>query len=65
MGLSPTYTCVVCGYSIDPKSQGAIRQAVVWLKGTSKTVVQVVAESHLYRHAVCTSKSELDQLELF
>lgn len=65
MGLSPTYTCTVCGLSIDPKSQGAIRQAVVWLKGTSKTVVGVVAESHLYRHAVCTSPSDLEQLELF
>jgi hypothetical protein len=65
MGLSPTYTCVICGYSVDPKSQGVIRQAVVWLKGTSRTVVEVVAESHQYRHAVCTTKQDLEQLELF
>lgn len=65
MGMSPTYTCIVCGFGVDPKSQGVIRQAVVWLKGTSRTVVEVVAESHQYRHAVCTSKSDLEQLELF
>lgn len=65
MGLSPTYTCVVCGLSVDPKSQGVIRQAIVWLKGTSRTVVEVVAENYKYRHAVCTSKSDLEQLELF
>lgn len=55
----------MCGLSVDPKSQGVIRQAVVWLKGTSRTVVEIVAESHHYRHAVCTTKGQLEQLELF
>ena len=50
---------------MDPKSQGVIRQAVVWLKGTSRTVVEVVAESYQYRHAVCTNKEQMEQLELF
>lgn len=65
MGLSPTFTCVVCGLGVDPKAQSVIRQAVVWLKGTSRTVVEVVAESHQYRHAVCANKKDMEQLELF
>lgn len=65
MNLPPLFTCVVCGYGIDPKSQGVIRQAVVWLKGTSRTVHEVVNEDYRYRHIVCTTKNDLQQLEMF
>lgn len=65
MPLPPLFTCVVCGLSVDPKSQGVIRQAVVWMKGTSRTVYEVVNEDYRYRHVVCTSKADLDQMELF
>lgn len=65
MAFSPTFSCVVCGNSVDPRSQTVIRQAIVWLKGTSKTVVEVVAENYQYRHAVCTTKKDFEQLEMF
>lgn len=65
MGLPPLYKCVVCDYPIDPKSNTVIRQATVWLKGTSRTVHEVVSETYQYRHLVCTSKKDLEQLELF
>ena len=65
MAFSSTFKCVVCGIGIDPKSTSVIRQATVWLKGTSKTVVEVVAENHLYRHVVCTSPNDYKQLEIF
>lgn len=57
------YTCVVCGYSVDPKSNGVVRKAIVWLKGSSRTVAEVVAEEYQYRHVVCMKKGDYLQTE--
>lgn len=61
MPMPALYKCQICDQPLDPKSPNSLRQAVVWLKGTSKTVAHVVEEDFRYRHSFCMNKSEYEE----
>lgn len=60
MSMPALYKCQICDQELDPKSPNSLRQAVVWLKGTSKTVVYVVEEDYRYRHAFCMKRADYE-----
>ena len=62
MAIPPLYKCQICDIEIDPKSPNSVRQAVVWLKGTSRTVAHIITEDYRYQHTFCMSKENYDQL---
>lgn len=52
-GLPPLYSCIVCNQPIDTGSSLTLRTATVWLKGSGKTVYEVIEERWIYRHEFC------------
>lgn len=61
MAIAPIYKCQICDQELDPKSPNSLRQAVVWLKGSTKTVVHIVEEDYRYRHAFCMTKLDYEE----
>ena len=65
MSLPPLHTCSVCGMEINPSSGNSLRIATVWLKGSGKTVQDIVEELYIYRHNFCSEKPNAQQDSLF
>lgn len=58
---SQIYKCFKCDLQVDPNSSNVMRQAVVWLKGTSKTVAELIREDYRYVHSFCLTKEEIGE----
>lgn len=55
------YKCFVCDVVVDINSSNVVRQAVVWLKGASKTVAEVIREDYRYCHSFCLSRKDAEE----
>ncbi len=56
-GIPHLFTCEVCGLEVRLQDSICSRLAIVWLKGKTTTVVDVVEDLHRYKHALCEHKS--------
>jgi len=59
------YTCSICGLEVRPSDATTERKAVVWLKGTGKTISEVCEELFEYKHKFCTGKTNPNDISLF
>lgn len=65
MSLPSLYSCYVCNNPVNVSSSSVYRKAVVWLKGSGKTVGQVDEELYVYRHEFCSETTAPKQDSLF
>lgn len=56
MAVPPLYKCQVCEFPLDPKGQGVLRLANVWVRGASKTLYSIDHELYVYRHEACVDR---------
>jgi len=59
------YSCSVCGLEVRPGDATTERKAIVWLKGTGKTISEVSEELFEYKHKFCTGKTSANDIPLF
>lgn len=59
------YECAICGLEVRPNDGTTERKAVVWLKGSGKTISEVCEELFEYKHKFCNQKDNPNDISLF